>query len=347
MMIPKKIQRGKILKILFSKFLLYILYSLIFITILPASDMYMSNFTISAQIDKKSLKPSVIKEQFENDIMEVWASVKINHPVNNAKVSIVWYYQGKRIKQNDIVVEADIRLHAASLNRKKDHLFPLGKFRVDFILNGMKEGSVSFKFISSKKKRILKTDECIKPTKADDRNLIDDEIKIFPKIKKALSSLKLIRYGDAQSRFSVLAPSGWKNNSNLDDGTLMYLSKVTDGSSIAEYLIREIPLDEKTRSTPPKVLMQAISQVIREESGKTGAKPLTKPKIYELPDMTVSHFTLIRMIENTKIWEIHTVIFDEKYLYDVAIMTDKTWLETGRFLSSLASYGFWTKESCK
>ena len=327
------------------KFVFYM--SLFFSSMLHASDIYMSDFTISAKIDKKSLKPSDIKKQFKNDIMEVWASVRINHPVDNAKASIVWYFQGKKIKQNDIDVKADIRLHAASLNRKKDYLFPVGKFRVDYILNGVKQGSSSFKFISSKTDKIVKTNECIKPTKADNKILINDQIEIFPKVKNELSSMNLRRYHDGKERFSLLAPSAWKVNKELDEGTLLYLSKITDGNSIAEYLIREVPLDKKTRATPPKVLIKAISEVILEESGKTGAKPLIEPKIYELPDMTVSYFVLSRTIENTKIWEIHTVIFDGKYVYDIAIMTDEKWLSTGRFLSSLASYGFWTKESCK
>lgn len=336
------------LKFSFSRFLLYILTSVIFTGTISAADMYMSDFTISAGINKKSLKPIDVKSQFSDDAKEIWASVRINHPVDNAKASLIWYYQGKKIKQNDINVEADIRLHAASLNRKKEYLFPKGKFRVDFILEGVKEGSASFEFVPSKAQQVVKQgNECIKPTKADDKILIADQIQIHPKVESQLSSMHLRRFIGGNDRFSLLAPSAWKGNKDLDKGTLLYLSKVTDGNSIAEYLIREIPLEDKSRSTPPKVLMQAISEVIQKESGKTGAKSFIEPKIYELPDMTVSYFVLTRTIENTKIWEMHTVVFDGMYLYDVAVMADKTWLDTGRFLSSLASYTFWTKESCK
>jgi len=207
-------------------------------------------------------------------------------------------------------------------------------------------GQVSLSSKISQKEILKQPTGCIKPTKADNALLIEDISKMHPDLKKSeLSSMHLRRLVEASHRFSLLAPSAWKPNGNLAEDTILYLTQ-NNNNAFAEYLVREIPLDAKYRKIDPGVLLQAVSDTIKEASGETGASPLKSPVIYTLPDIKISYFELTRSVNGVKLWELHTVIYDGKHLYDVAVMTDQNSLETGHFLSELAAYSFWTRESC-
>lgn len=338
------------LKFSFSKFMFYILCTIILSSFLQASQIKVTEFQVSYGVDDKNNKPIRVSKSIDVQTKQIYASAWIHNIFPLTQFNVKWYYY--KNDKKEILYQYKVKLDGtqfiySAISLPAGSTLPQGEYFVDILSGGKVIATTSFTIVGSGAKKLSEKSECIKPTKADNKILIDDQVQIYPKVKSELSSMNLRRFHDGKGRFSLLAPSGWKENKNLDEGTLLYLSKATDGNSIAEYLIREIPLEKKTRSTPPKILLQAISEVIREESAKTGAKPFMAPKIYELPDMTVSYFVLTRTMKKIKTWEIHTVIFDGMYLYDVAIITDKTWLHTGRFLSSLASYGFWTKESCK
>ncbi len=339
------------LRILFSKFIVYILCGLLLSSFLQASPIKVTEFQISYGIDDKNNKPIRISKSIDAKTKQIYASAWVHNIFPLTQFNIKWYRYNQQ-KKIEVLYQYKVKLDGtqfiySAISIPSGSSLPEGKYFVDILSGESVIASTSFNIVGTESKKLSQKNECIKPTKADNKILIDDQVQIYPKVKSELSSMNIRRFHDAKERFSLLAPSGWKENKNLDEGTLLYLSKETDGNSIIEYLIREIVLDKKTKSAPPKILLKAISEVILQESAKTGAKPLISPKIYELPEMTVNYFVLARNIDNINIWEIHTVIFDGKYAYDIVVMTDEKWLSTGRFLSSLASYGFWTKESCK
>ena len=338
------------IKFSFSKFIVYILCGLLFSSFLQASQIKVTEFQVSYGVDDKNNKPIRVSKSIDAQTKQIYASAWIHNIFPLTQFNVKWYYY--KNDKKEILYQYKVKLDGtqfiySAISIPSDSSLPEGKYFVDILSGENVIANTSFHIVDSQAKKLSKKSECIKPTKADNKILIEDQVQIFPKVKNELPSMDLRRFHDAEERFSLLAPSGWKENKNLDEGTLLHLSKVTDGNSIAEYLIREVPLDDRTRVAPPKVLMQAISEVIQKESEKTGAKSLIDAKIYELPNMIVSYFSLTLTVENTKMWEIHTIVFDGNNMYDVVLMTNIKWLDVGRFLSLLASYSFWTKESCK
>ncbi|SFV52873.1 hypothetical protein MNB_SV-10-641 [hydrothermal vent metagenome] len=334
--------------VLMTKIRFFLIGFLLVCSFANASESYMSDFAVSAKIDSKTALPIDIRKRFPADIKRVWASVRIHNPQKHSKIKMIWYQGSQKLMQSNLEGEADIRLYAASLARKEKYLFPIGKFRVDFILDGVRQGSASFEIVATQKKqRIAVHTECIKPTRADNKLLIDDSLKKFPEAKAFLNELKLRRFHDRGKHFSLLAPSGWKAKKETAENTYLYLSREYNKSATT-YILRKIPLDEKQRSRIDKeTIVKAISTMLMENALKNSAEILQKARIYPMPDLTTGSFSLVYKNEKVPLYELHTLLYDGAYLYDVVLVTDERGLEISKFLLLLAAYSFWTQESCR
>ena len=315
---------------------------------LSASDIKITNFTISRAIDTKQMKGVGVSDNFGADIREISASAVIHNIFPPTEFLMKWYYN-KDHKKVDLYQDkfqvSGTRFIYSTVEVTKGRHFPKGEYGVAITMNGETVAIKEFTIGSQKQSNSSKVGNCIKPTKADNRLLINDILAQFKVSKNKLEQMKLRRYGDDE--FSLLAPSGWVSKAHSGKGKLLQLICPTKGVATA-YMLMEIPIDSsfiKKHSLQKSVL--AATTLIKQDALSKGGKVLLAPKLYASPDLMAARMMFVYSKESVTIFELHTLIFDGKRMFDVVLATDKNGLEISKFLSLLASYSFWTVQSCK
>ena len=315
------------------------------------SDINITDFQVSYGIDEVKNKPVGVTETVKQGTKKIYASAIIHNIFPPTEFQVKWYrydhqkeeelYRYKmKVSGTEFVYSAIVVPGDASL--------PGGEYGVDIIAGGKVLKHIAFRVEEAERtQKSIVPKPCIKPTAADNRLLIEDEVKLFPKVKPELSSLRLRRFHDSKKRFSLLAPSGWKASKALPNNVFLQLSSSKKGE-IAEYILRELPVDASLKKKyGAEDILKAVSKVLVDEAEENGVKTVMKPKIFAFPDMLFSNFMLLHEKGKEKLFELHSVIYDGNYMYDVVLLTDENGFEVSKFLSSLASYSFWTGESCK
>ena len=315
---------------------------------LSASDIKITNFTISRAIDTKQLKGIGVSDNFGADIREISASAVIHNIFPPTEFLMQWYYkkdnQKVKLYQDKFQVSGTRFIYSTVEVTKGRHL-PKGNYGVAITMNGKRVALKEFTIGSKKESSSSKVRNCTKPTKADNKLLIDDIYTEFKVLKNELEQMKLKRYGDDE--FSLLAPSGWRAKKQKARGKLLELICPCKGVATA-YMLLEIPIDSsfiKKHSLQKSVLTAAT--LIKQDALSKGGKVLLAPKLYALPNLMAARIMFVYSKKGVNIFELHTLIFDGKRMFDVVLATDKNGLEISKFLSLLASYSFWTVQSCK
>ena len=315
---------------------------------LSASDIKITNFTISRAIDTKQLKGVGVSDNFGADIRELSASAVIHNIFPPTEFLMQWYYKkdNRKVKlyQDKFQVSGTRFIYSTVEVTKGRHL-PKGDYSVAITMNGKTVAIKEFTVGSQKESSSSKMGNCIKPTKADNKLLIDDIVAEFKVSKNALEQMKLKRYGDDE--FSLLAPSGWMSKEHNSKGKLLALISPTKGAATA-YMLLEIPIERsfiQKHSLQESILTAAT--LIKQDALSKGGRVLLAPKLYALSDLMAARMMFVYSKKGVNIFELHTLIFDGKRMFDVVLATDKNGLEISKFLSLLASYSFWTVQSCK
>ncbi len=326
--------------------------SLVFIlflsVILNASDIKITNFNISHAIDTKQMKGVGVSSHFDADIREISASAVIHNIFPPTEFIMKWYYNAKNKKINlyqDKFQVSGTRFIYSTIEATNGRHLQKGKYGVAITMNRRTLATKEFTVGSKKQKNSSNTGNCIKPTKADNKLLIDDMLTQFRVSKNKLKEMQLKRYGDDE--FSLLAPSGWISKNVKDKRKLLQLICPTKGAATA-YMFLEIPLDKpfiKKHSLQESILTAAT--LIKKNALSKGSKIVLAPKVYALPDLMAARMMFVYNKDNINIFELHTLIFDGNRMFDAVLATDRNGLELSKFLSLLASYSFWTVQSCK
>ena len=338
------------LKLLFSKILFFTLFSLVFSSSLQASAIKVSDFKISYGIDEKNNKPIHVSKSIDSQTKQIYASAWVHNIFPLTQFNIKWYYYSNAKKK--ILYQYKIKLDGtqfiySAISIPADSSLPEGEYFVDIISMGKVIASTSFHIVSAQAKKPISTSECLKPTKADNKIFIADGIELYPSVKSELSSMNLRRFHDAKERFSLLAPSGWKALKKLPPNVLLQLSASND-SHVTEFILRELPIGASLgKKEKPELIVMATTKLLTDEAVKNDVKNAMEPKLHAFPGLIVSNFMFIHTDKSIKLMELHSLIYDGKYMYDAVLLTDKKGFDVSKFLSTLASYSFWTKESCR
>jgi len=315
------------------------------------SDINITDFQVSYGIDEVKNKPVKVTKKVKQGTKKIYASAIIHNIFPPTEFQVKWYWYDHQKKEElyryKMKVSGTEFVYSAIVI-PDDLSLPSGEYGVDIMADEKVLKHIVFSVEEPEQiQKNIVSEQCIKPTVADNKRLIEDEVKLFPKVQPEISSLHLRRFHDHQKRFSILAPSGWKASKKLPANVFLRLSSRKKGQT-TEYTVREVPVAVSLKKNyKADDILKAASKVLADEATKHGARRIMEPKIYVLPDMIFSNFMLMYHSGEEKLFELHTVIYDGDYMYDVMILTVENGLEISKFLSSLASYSFWTSESCR
>ncbi|WP_294955933.1 hypothetical protein [Sulfurovum sp.] len=331
------------------KISIYLLWMMIFSAWLQASEIKVSEFHTSRSVDSNKSKAVGVATTFDTGIRRIYASAKVYNIFPPTQFTVKWYYyngQHKEVLYRYKTTISGSRFIYSAIVIPKDTPLSEGKYFVAISALGHVIARTSFNILSSKTKSQATKGECIKPTSADNELLIKDMLAQVPLPKDVLSAMRLRRFHDRQKRFSLLAPSGWVSKKRLAQGEFLHLADPPKGA-VTVYMLLEIPIDKsfiKKHSLQESVLVAA--ELIKKDLLSKGGKIVLEPKVYAMPDLMAGRIMFHHSKGRVDIFELHTLIFDGKYMYDVVLVTNKEGLEVSKFLSLLASYSFWTVESC-
>lgn len=288
-----------------------------------------------------------------SDTTKVWASAKIKDAPPNTKVTLIWYYikdnKLEKIYQKSVSGKGFATL-MSDLKWKGNHTFAVGEYRVDFYLGEESVRSLYFTIVPPPPAQSATvSQECIKPTKADNKIFISDTLQSYPTMKNKVNVLDLKQYRGKGHRFSTILPQVWKISKNTSPDILLSLTSKSQKGKKSQYIIRELSLKTLTELTEDNsTVMQTAVDLLTEASLKVSSesKITISPKVIKLPDMIIGHYEVVHTKNAKKGWERHTIIYDGKYLYDLILFTKDEDPAFRGFLSTLSVYSFWSKESC-
>ncbi len=333
------------------KISIYFLWMMIFSAWLQASEIKVLEFHTSRSVDSNNSKAVGITTTFDTGTRRIYASAKVYNIFPPTQFTVKWYYYNEQHKEEVLyrykTTISGSRFIYSAIVIPKDTSLSEGKYFVAISALGHVIARTSFNIVSSKTKSQATKGECIKPTAADNELLIEDMLAQVPLPKDVLSAMRLRRFHDRQKRFSLLAPSGWVSKKGLARSEFLHLADPKQGA-VTVYMMIEIPIDTAfaaKHSADETVLVAA--ELIKRDALSKGSKIVLEPKVYALPDLMAARMMFVRSQDDINIFELHTLMFDGKRMFDVVLVTDKKGLEVSKFLSLLASYSFWTVESCE
>ena len=332
------------------KISIYLLWMMIFSAWLKASEIKVTEFHTSKRVDSNNSKAVGIAKTFDTGTRRIYASAKVHNIFPPTQFTVKWYYYNGQHKEEVLyrykTTISGSRFVYSVIVIPKDTPLSEGKYFVAISALGHVIARTSFNIVPSKTKSQSTKGECIKPTSADNELLIKDMLAQVSLPKDVLSAMRIRRFHDRQKRFSLLAPSGWVSKKRLAQGEFLHLADPKKGA-VTVYMLLEIPIDKsfiKKHSLQESVLVAA--ELIKKDLLSKGGKIVLEPKVYAIPDLMAGRMMFVYNKGNINILELHTLIFDGKRMFDVVLATDKNGLEMSKFLSLLASYSFWTVESC-
>ena len=309
------------------------------------ANIKITNFNTSYNVDVKARKAVNIEQNFKYGIKQIYASGIIHNIFPKTNFIINWYYYQNRekipaSKCNIGIVGTQFFSNSLMLKDKK----PLYQGKYEVVLKYQDKIIAKRDFSIEKKKAI--TNNCNKPTQQSDAKIIDDLITLFKSNKESLKRLNFVRFFyKKRSNFSILVPQSWEKGTLKEKDIIFYAKKTTSKSKIM-YTIERNKIPKEAKAYKPKKLLKLIANDVISKTKKLN-KIILKPTVYQYPDIATLQFIQKGKINGIDVWDLEVLIDDEKYMYEISILTDRENLKTARFLSLLASYSFWSQEICK
>jgi len=187
---------------------------------------------------------------------------------------------------------------------------------------------------------------CIQPTKADDRNLIADTVKNLPISKKKLQALHLTRIDSKDKTISLIVPGSWRFlKADTKHHHILYKKEKNSPTVNSELLLTKIPLGKGFVKSYPGV--EAIRYYYQNLIGKKAQADVVKAlKYITLPDKIYATFARKIKVDSINIYEYHFLMLQNNILFDLSLFGDKQHSNTSKFLAALGIYSMWTKEEC-
>jgi hypothetical protein len=183
------------------------------------SDIKITDFQVSYGIDEVKNKPVKVTKKVKQGTKKIYASAIIHNIFPPTEFQVKWYWYDHQKKEElyryKMKVSGTEFVYSAIVI-PDDLSLPSGEYGVDIMADEKVLKHIVFSVEESEQiQKNIVSEQCIKPTVADNKRLIEDEVKLFPKVQPEISSLHLRRFHDHQKRFSILAPSGWKASKKL------------------------------------------------------------------------------------------------------------------------------------
>ncbi|GEM_PF-5675144 len=317
-----------------------------------AASATLTKMGIAAEVDMRTMAPKKLQTHFPDTASEIWATAFLKQAPAGTTVSARWYFltQGSYIKIEDNKVTTDgSRCIAFRLKPNKGKRLPVGEYHVDFYVNNEKADGREFKVSRASTTSGEKISPC-PPTDAADEKLVVALASKHPEIQKKLRRLKLMRYTDSQKRFSLIVPGGWFQPEHKTSGQALFLSENKENNPIAWFSVSVFNVHLSAKFGALDAVRKLRDVLVKE--GKAHAAEVVPGKTAG-PEKIGSGmaranlFMVYKTPEGKEVAQLHTLLVDGRYAFDIQLNAQEETLKTALFLLKLATRSIRSENLCR
>jgi hypothetical protein len=324
-----------------------------------AATATLSEMKVSADVDRTTMAPKVLKSEFVDTVADIWATAFLEGAPAGTSVSARWYVinQGEyeKLVENNITAEGS-RYIAFRLQPLENKRLPTGDYQVDFVLNGKKVGSQVFMVASASAGASANPApprsgaQTCTPSDENDEKLVVSLAAKQPAMQKQLAALKLMRYQDPQNRFSLIVPGAWFQAENTTLNQALYLSQNKADNPVFTFVVSVYKVNLSPKFGALDTVNQ-LSKMLLDEGKRHGVKVIqseTANADQIGPDIAAGSLVLSYNTSSGKeIGQLHTILVDGKNAIDIQLNGEEKVMDTALFLYQVASQSLWTKRICE